>query len=139
MKAILDRRWIECTKCVGVKAHLAAIVMMGGLLEALFVARTNQLADKSVLFRAPSVPMDPTTAKALSLDKWMLNSYLQVGHDVKWISKSARDVAAVLGEFRNYVHPAKERRHGVSLGEQDSEMLWGVTKNLVGQLIASTK
>jgi hypothetical protein len=39
MKAILERRWIECTKCVGAKAHLAAIVMMGGLLEALFVAR----------------------------------------------------------------------------------------------------
>ena len=139
MRTILERRWVECTKCVSVKAHLAAIVMMGGLLEALFVARANQLSDKSILFKAPSVPMDPSTGKALSLDKWMLNSYLQVGHDAKWISKSARDVAAVLGEFRNYVHPAKERRHGVSLGEQDSEMLWGVTKNLVGQLIASTK
>ena len=112
-KGILERRWVECTKRVGVKAHLAAIVMMGGLLEALFVARANQLTDKSILFKASSVPMDTATGKALVLDKWMLNSYLQVGHDVKWISKSARDVAPVLGEFRNYVHPAKERRHGV--------------------------
>jgi hypothetical protein len=50
MKAILERRWIECTKCVSVKAHLAAIVMMGGLLEALFVARAKQLPDRSILF-----------------------------------------------------------------------------------------
>jgi len=118
---------------------MAAIVMMGGLLEALFVARANQLADKSILFKAASVPMDSTTGKALALDKWMLNSYLQVGHDVNWITRSARDVATVLGEFRNYVHPAKERRHGVSLGEHDSAILWGVTKNVTAQLLASTK
>ena len=37
-----------------------------------------------------------------------------------------------------YIHPAKERRHGVSLGEQDSVMLWGVTKNLTAQLLTST-
>jgi hypothetical protein len=137
MKVILERRWVECTKCVGVKAHLAAIVMMGGLLEALFVARANQLTDKSILFNAASVPKDPSTGKPLPLDRWMLNSYLQVGHDVKWITKSGRDVAVVLGEFRNYVHPAKEHRHNVSIGEQDSAMLWDVTKNLTAQLLAS--
>jgi hypothetical protein len=137
MRAILERRWIECTKCVGVKAHLAAIVMMGGLLEALFVARANQLTDKAVLFRAPSVPIDASTKKALSLDKWMLDSYLKVGHEVGWITKSARDLAKVLGEFRNYVHPAKEHRHRISLDEQDSAILWDVTKNLVAQLLNS--
>jgi hypothetical protein len=39
MHGILQRRWDECQKCLGVGADLAAIVMMGGLLEALFVAR----------------------------------------------------------------------------------------------------
>jgi hypothetical protein len=66
MQALLERRWIECTKCVAVKAHLAGIVMMGGLLEALFVARVNQLADKSVLFKTGSVPMDSTIGKPLA-------------------------------------------------------------------------
>ena len=139
MKVILERRWIECTKCVGAKAHLAAIVMMGGLLEALFVARAKQMADKSPLFAAPSVPKNPKTGVAVPLQEWMLNSYLQVGHDMKWITKSARDLAAVLGEFRNYVHPEKEHRHGVALGHEDSKMLWDVTKNLVAQLLASTR
>jgi hypothetical protein len=69
----------------------------------------------------------------------MLNTYIQVGHDLKWITKSARDVSSVLGEFRNYVHPAKERRHGVSLEEQDSSMLWSVTKNVTSQLLTSVK
>jgi hypothetical protein len=137
MLQILERRWIECTKCVSVKAHLAAIVMMGGLLEALFVARAKQLSDKSILFGAASVPKNPKTGVPVPLQEWMLNSYLQVGHDVKWITKSARDLAAVLGEYRNYVHPEKEHRHGVALGQEDSAMLWGVTKSLAAQLLAS--
>jgi hypothetical protein len=135
MRAILERRWIECTKCVAVKAHLASIVMMGGLLEALFVARANQLPDKSVLVRAPSAPTK--AGKAAPLDEWMLKNYITVGHDLGWITRSARDVAGVLGEYRNYVHPEKERRHKVTLSEEDSVMLWGVTKNLVTQLFAS--
>ena len=31
MKAILERRWVECTACVAANAPLAATVMMGGL------------------------------------------------------------------------------------------------------------
>ena len=97
---------------MGAKAHLAAIVMMGGLLEALFVARVNQLADKSILIKAPSAPKDAKTGKVVPLGEWMLKSYLQVGHDVGWLTQAQRDLAAVLGEYRNYVHPEKERRHG---------------------------
>ena len=39
MREILERRWMECQKCIAADVHLAATVMMGGLLEALFVAR----------------------------------------------------------------------------------------------------
>src|SRR5438876_3827275 len=39
MKAILERRWVECTACVAANAPLAATVMMGGLLEGLLLAR----------------------------------------------------------------------------------------------------
>jgi hypothetical protein len=49
MRIVLARRWGECQKCVAAEAHLAAIVMMGGLLEALFVARANKLTDKRLL------------------------------------------------------------------------------------------
>jgi len=35
---------------------------------------------------------------AVPLHEWMLKSYLEVGHEVNWIIRTARDVAAVLGE-----------------------------------------
>lgn len=40
---------------------MAATVMMGGFLEALFIARANQLSDKSPLFRAKAAPRDQRT------------------------------------------------------------------------------
>jgi hypothetical protein len=111
--------------------------MMGGLLEALFVARANLLPNKSPLFRAKSTPLSPKTKKPLALSEWTLRPYIDVGAEIGWISRSGKDVAAVLRDYRNYIHPEKERSHGVRLSDQDSDMLWEVTKSLARQLLAS--
>jgi hypothetical protein len=81
MREILSRRWHECHKCVKADAHLAAIVMMGGLLEALFVARANKMSDKTPLVVATSAPKDKTTCKTLNYQQWMLDSYIKVAHE----------------------------------------------------------
>jgi hypothetical protein len=137
MRDVLTRRWNECRKCVQAEAHLAAIVMMGGLLEALFVARANIMVDKGPLIRAVAAPKDKETGKTSNYQDWMLDSYIKVGHELDWITDSARQVADVLKEFRNYVHPAKELRHDVHLAYNDSAMFWNVTKSLVRQLLLS--
>jgi hypothetical protein len=135
MRDILTRRWHECAKCVKADAHLAAIVMMGGLLEALFVARANQMADKAPLTNAANAPKDKATGKTINYQDWMLDSYIKVGCELKWITESAKDVADKLKEYRNFVHPAKELRYGVTLGFNDSSMFWQVTKALARQLL----
>ena len=136
MRAILARRWDECQRCLSAGAPLAATVMMGGLLEALFVARANRMADKSKLFSSAAAPIDPKSKKALDLRQWTLAPYIDVGHDLKWISRSAKDVAAVLRDYRNYIHPEKERSHGVTLTPDDSAMFWELTKTLSRELLA---
>lgn len=135
MREILRRRWDECQRCILAEAHLAATVMMGGLLEALFVARANTLTDKSPLFRSKAAPVDPQTKKPRPLKEWMLGSYIDVGHELGWITKSAKDVATVLRESRNYVHPEKERRDNVVLKPADTSLYWSVTKQLAVQLL----
>lgn len=138
MRNILARRWQECAICVKANAHLAAIVMMGGLLEALFVARANIMADKKSLISAKSAPTDKA-GKAVKYQDWMLDSYIKVGRELKWITESGKDVADKLKEYRNFIHPAKELRYDVELGLNDSEIFWGVTKALTRQLLASVK
>lgn len=135
MKDILIRRWKECQICTKAGAHLAATVMMGGLLEALFVARANKMTDKSPLFTAASTPRHPKTAKPMPLPDWTLQPYIDVAHELGWITKSGKDVAAVLRDYRNYIHPDKERRHGIVLTAHDSRMFWEVTKLLATQLL----
>lgn len=137
MQAILSSRWEECTKCIKAAAWLAATVMMGGMLEALFVARANKMPDKAPLFKAASAPLDSRTKKPLDLRQWMLASYIDVAHELGWISRSAKDVAIVLRDYRNYVHPEKERSHGVSLTSEDVRMFWELTKALANQLLVS--
>lgn len=136
MQTILEKRWGECRRCIDAEAPLAATVMMGGLLEALLVARANLLLDKSKLFKATAAPLDPKTKKPLPLRKWMLGPYIDVGHELKWISVSAKNVAVILRDYRNYIHPEKERSHGVSLTKDDALMFWEVTKSLSRELLA---
>lgn len=137
MKAILERRWNECQRCIRASAPLAATVMMGGLLEALFVARANLMTNKAPLFRAKATPIDSKTKKPLALPKWTLRPYIDVAAELGWISRSGKDVAAVLRDYRNYIHPEKERAHGVNLNDHDAGMFWEVTKSLARQLLAS--
>jgi hypothetical protein len=137
MRDILTRRWHECAKCVKADAHLAAIVMMGGLLEALFVARANKMTDKSPLTSAANAPKDKVTGKTTNYQDWMLDSYIKVGCELKWITESAKDIADKLKEYRNFVHPAKELRYGVTLAFNDSSIFWQVTKALARQLLLS--
>ncbi len=137
MKTILERRWSECQRCIEARAPVAATVMMGGLLEALFVARANMMANKSPLFRVKGTPLDPRTKKPIPLPEWTLRPYIDVAAEVGWITRSGKDVAAVLRDYRNYIHPEKERSHGITLTDDDSAMLWEVTKSLARQLLAS--
>lgn len=137
MRDILTRRWHECAKCVKADAHLAAIVMMGGLLEGLFVARANKMLDKSPLMKANLAPKEKSTGNPIDLKDWTLDSYIKVGCELKWITDSAKDVSDKLKEYRNFVHPAKELRYGVTFGFNDSSMFWQVTKALARQLLLS--
>lgn len=135
MQAILTRRWNECVTCLNAPAPMAATVMMGGLLEGLLLARANKEPDQGRLFKAKATPLDKNTSKPLPLKGWMLKNFIDVAHELKWITKSARDVSSVLGEYRNYIHPQKELSHGVELTPEDATIMWEVAKSISKQLL----
>jgi len=135
MQAILTKRWQECGICVGSGAPLAATVMMGGLLEGLLLAKINQLPDKTPVFTAAAAPIDPKTGKTLQLKEWGLKNYIDVAYELRWITKTTKDIGEVLRDYRNYIHPQKEFSHGIVLELGDSQMLWEVAKSIAKQLL----
>jgi hypothetical protein len=136
MLGILERRWKETLACLQVGADLAATVMMGGLLEALLLARVNGLSDLRPVFTATSAPKDKS-GKPRLLKDWGLKDFLDVANELGWIRQSAKDIGAVLRDYRNYVHPEKERSHGISINSDDSKMFLSVLSSLSSQIIAS--
>jgi len=135
MQAILQKRWNECQKCISAEAYLAATVMMGGFLETLFLAKVNQLQDKKLIFTASKAPKDQAKGSTLPLWQWTLRDYIEVAGEVGWISKPGKDVASVLRDYRNYIHPEKELSHGVSINVDDVGLFWDLTKRITFQLI----
>lgn len=135
MQLILQKRWQECVICVKSGAPLGATVMMGGILEGLLLARINQLANKAPVNTAATAPRDKTTGKTLLLKDWGLKNFIDVAHELKWITTTAKDIGEVLRDYRNYIHPQKEFSHGISLTPGDAEMLWNIAKSIIVQVL----
>jgi hypothetical protein len=135
MQLILRQRWRECVVCVKAGAPLAATVMMGGILEGLLLARINQLPNKTSVFTAAAAPKEGKTGTTLPLKEWGLKNYIDVAHELKWITTAAKDIGVVLRDYRNYIHPQKELSHGISLAAGDAEMLWNVAKSVTLQIL----
>lgn len=135
MQRILAGRWKECALCIEAGAPLAALVMMGGFLETLLLARFNKEHDKSAAFSATAAPIDRKTKKPLPLQNWTLRNYLDVGHELGWISRSTKDVGEVVRDYRNYVHPYKQASHGVTITLADAALFWEISKQISRQLL----
>jgi hypothetical protein len=134
MQAILQRRWQECVICVKAGAPLGATVMMGGILEGLLLARINQLPNQTPVHTAIAAPKDKA-GKTLLLKDWGLKNFIDVAHELQWITTTAKDIGEVLRDYRNYIHPQKEFSHGISLTTGDAEMLWNITKSMITQIL----
>jgi hypothetical protein len=136
MLGILERRWAETLACQRVGADLAATVMLGGLLEALFLVRINRLTSLAPVFTAAAAPKDKA-GKSRPLKEWSLRDYLDVANELGWIRQSAKDVGQVLRDYRNYIHPEKELSHGVTVVAEDTAMFVKVFSSIAEQIIKS--
>lgn len=133
MQQVLAARWRECLACLSAGAPLAATVMMGGLLESLLLARVNKETNKQPVFQAKAAPKDRNQTP-LPLKDWTLRHYIDVAHELKWISQSAHDVGDVLRDYRNYIHPYKQITSQASLTIADASLFWEVCKSISRQL-----
>ena len=134
MQRILQNRWQECVLCVKAGAPLGATVMMGGILEGLLLARINQLPNQAPVHTAKFAPRD-RMGRTLPLKDWTLKDYIDVAQELTWIAPTAKDIGAVLRDYRNYIHPQKELSHGISLTPSDAAMLWNIAKNMIVQVL----
>jgi hypothetical protein len=132
---IVDRRWDETRQCIE-DAPLAAIVMIGALLEALFLSRIQRAPSMAPLFKLKCTPKDKT-GKPKELTTWTLNDYMNACFEMGWIRKPIKDIGAVLRDYRNLIHPREELRQKVSVNVDDAKMYWAVFTTMAEQIVKS--
>ena len=132
--SILNNRWNETTKCIEVGANLAATVMIGALLEGVFMAKALELPDKKILTSSPKAPKTKE-GKPKQIRDWTLQEFIGVAHEINWIRESGKNIANVLRDYRNYIHPEKELKRKIKIEKEDVATFWAVFKSLSEQLI----
>jgi len=132
---VLIGRWEECRRCIAGKAPLAATVMMGGLLETLLLSRINKENNKTIIYKSKTAPKNKN-GETLQLKDWTLRNYIDVAHELKWISQPAKNVSEILRDYRNYIHPYKQLSHDIEISLDDAILFWEITKSISRQLLS---
>lgn len=104
--SILEIRWKEIETCISHGAYLASIILMGSILEGIlldFVENNPKDANKSKF--APKY----SSGKNKSFKDWTLNDLINVSHECGWMDKDIKDFNSALRDYRNLVHPRKQR------------------------------
>ena len=131
-----------CRKADRTRPARAAQTMVNAFSAGLFDkaghGSYNLMNDKAPAFKSAAAPKDKHGVTQ-PLKDWTLKNYIEVAHELGWIGKSAKDVGVVLRDYRNYIHPAKEFSHGITLSSSDTQMFWPVFVTLSKQLLVSTK
>ena len=129
---ILSRRWAEAQNCQSVGAYLAAVVMMGSVLEGLLfhkVQRSPELANRSA-----KSPKDFRSGKPKALSDWGLSALIDVAYDIGWLHSDIGRFSHVLREFRNLIHPHAERSRTYMPTENVCRICWEVVNASIEEL-----
>jgi hypothetical protein len=102
LKRILEGRWAEAQACQNAGAYLAAVVMMGSVLEGVLLAVGNNNLPRC--YRAAGTPK-ARDGSPVALEKWTLNSLIDVAVELGWIKTDRGQFRHALRQSRNIVHP----------------------------------
>lgn len=132
----LSRRWLDAQKCAHQKCYLAAVILMGSILEGLLLARIS--IDPAAAYKSSRVPKD-RTGKPIGYNDWTLNNLIDVSAQVGWIKTDRGKFGHALRESRNIVHPWAEVTSNANFDEYTCSTSWEVLKASVYDLLESIK
>ena len=107
---VLELRWTEIEICSSNGAYLSTIILLGSILEGILLSVVQKNPEKAN--KSNSAPRDGTE-RVLNFNNWTLNNLINVTHDCGWIDKDIKDFNSSLRDYRNLVHPRKQRDENV--------------------------
>ena len=123
LATILSNRWNEANLTFEAGAYLATVILLGSILEGVLLNEVEQ--NPKDANQANSSPKK-ADGKVLPFTEWTLDSLISVAHDCGWIRKDMRDFSGVVRDYRNFVHPNKERKEGIIISVSTCRVIWEV-------------
>ena len=124
-------RWLETQKCQHYKLYLSAVILMGGILEGLLLARAS--LDPAAANQATAAPKN-RQGKILALHDWSLSSLIDVAAELGWLKTDRQRFSHALRESRNVVHPWQAVTSRSSFDRATCETCWQVLRASVADL-----
>ena len=130
---VLSSRWKEAQKCSRAGAYLAAVVMMGSILEGVLLHKVETHPERAN--RANSSPKHRGTGKPKPIHEWGLSALIDVAHELGWLQGDVKRFSHALRESRNLVHPYMERLQRDKPDRDTCSICWQVVRAAVADLL----
>ncbi len=101
----LEHRWFEMEACAIAEAYLAAVIMLGSIMEGALLAKLKMNIQAAMI--SPKAPKEKNGA-VRPLDDWTLADFITVSTELGFVPKSIERYSHELRDTRNLVHPRKQ-------------------------------
>ena len=136
LQEVIENRWREAQKCQHVQAYIAAVILMGSILEALLLCRAS--SSPADAYQSPRAPKNKGE-KTAPIQNWNLNTLIDVAVERGWLKTDRGKFSHALRESRNVVHPEVQVLTRTNFDEATCKTSWEVLKASVDDLVASMK
>ena len=135
LEPIIQARWLEAQRCQHAGAFLAAVIIMGSILEALLLARCS--SSPSEAYQSHAAPKDRRTGASIAVHEWTLSTLIDVSVSKAWLKTDRGGFSHALRQSRNIVHPYQQAVSGANFDEGTCKVCWHVLNASVDDLLAS--
>jgi hypothetical protein len=129
---VIKLRLNEVENCINGGAPLAAILLIGSVMEGILLGMATIYPRQFNL--APSAPKDKDTEKIRIFPNWTLNNYIEVASELGILKQDVRKFSHVVRDFRNYVHPYEQMSTRFFPDKQTALICFQVLKAAINQI-----
>lgn len=121
--ALLQRRLDEARTCYANSAHVAAIIMLGSLLEGVLLTVIEE--------------RDASRLRGKNPDCIGLKALIDICHEAGWFGVDVERFSQALREYRNFVHPRAKFREAHTPDRDTLTVSWYVGNSALNDLAAT--
>jgi len=134
---ILSNRWNQAQRCLKVEAYLAAMIIMGSMLEGMLLAVIQRFPSEANKCKAS--PHDPQTGKVRHFAEWTMSDMINIAHEAGWLDLDVKRFSHALREFRNLIHPYQQMAVKTFPDKDTCEISWLVVQAAANDLAKKLK